>query len=636
MFPGYRHNRLAKTSAYNDLNATLSILLAVMSEALSTPVSALEFLAAAEKKLQQGRAAEALAMLQNWLHHFSAPSEDRDTLFAAVRYHVMRGVALAHLNRFPEALEAQLMAGRFAEMLPEPSLRARVYLNQGNLHRETGDWDRALDLYARSRQEASAAGDKRTLGMCENNIGDIHEQMGNLTEALHSYRYRLEIAHEEKDEQGIALVNCNLGSVLSKIGQPEEGWRHFQISLETYRRIENRLGIAAVMSYMVDFLSRFGSLEELRGAATEGLELCQSIGHQLFQAKILYYWAVGLLREGAASPQRREAISALERALQLVEELRAEEWLYRVHEALAKAWEAEGESSRALTHYKLFRDQRDRLFHDRFRLRLASQTTLHEAEKARQEMALERKKNSELQQINHRLEKAIQDKNAILGIAAHDLKNPLGTIITLMDILREEEGIPDNVQDIVKSVHADSFRMYHLIEDMLEMNRMDSGVWQPRSEEFDAASLLLSVIELHEVSASKKNIRIQVDAPEVLPVRQDARACRHVWENLLSNAIKYTPPGRNVFLDLCRDAGGMGLFFRIRDEGPGFSVRDRDKLFQRFAKLSARPTAGESSSGLGLSIVKQMVDACGGQIACVSEPGQSAIFELLLPEMRTT
>jgi signal transduction histidine kinase len=97
-----------------------------------------------------------------------------------------------------------------------------------------------------------------------------------------------------------------------------------------------------------------------------------------------------------------------------------------------------------------------------------------------------------------------------------------------------------------------------------------------------------------------------------------------VLENLISNAVKYSPPGKNIFVRLRQQSGAIRL--EVQDEGPGLSGEDQKKLFGKFARLSAKPTGGEHSTGLGLSIVKKMVEALTGRVWCESEPGRGATF----------
>jgi signal transduction histidine kinase len=112
-------------------------------------------------------------------------------------------------------------------------------------------------------------------------------------------------------------------------------------------------------------------------------------------------------------------------------------------------------------------------------------------------------------------------------------------------------------------------------------------------------------------------------------VLADAKAAYRVMDNLLSNAIKYSPPGRDVYVRMRNSPDGV--VWEVQDQGAGLTDADKAKLFQKFSKLSARPTAGESSTGLGLSIVKMLVEQMHGTVECISKAGEGATFALRLP-----
>jgi signal transduction histidine kinase len=151
-----------------------------------------------------------------------------------------------------------------------------------------------------------------------------------------------------------------------------------------------------------------------------------------------------------------------------------------------------------------------------------------------------------------------------------------------------------------------------------------------RREPVDLAILVKDVAEANQPLAAKKQQLIQVSAPFGKPIACDGDRIREAIDNLLSNAIKYSPIGGRIELSL--DLQAAGAHIRIKDEGPGMSAKDISRLYGRFQRLSAKPTGGESSIGLGLSIVKRIIDLHGGAIGAESAgPGLGTTFTLTLP-----
>jgi signal transduction histidine kinase len=240
--------------------------------------------------------------------------------------------------------------------------------------------------------------------------------------------------------------------------------------------------------------------------------------------------------------------------------------------------------------------------------------------------------NSELQEINERLKAANQEKNEFLGIAAHDLKNPLSGIKMLSKILQEQSDslTPEDIRDMTGEILLSSARMFDLITNLLDVNALETGGVVLKPNHFDVDELLSAIGESYQDAARTKSITIHHTPPhEPLVVYADMTATRQVLDNLISNAVKYSPHGKSVHL--MGYALGDAAVVSVRDEGPGLTDDDKRQLFGKFTRLSARPTGGEHSTGLGLSIVKTLVDRMGGRVRCESEQGKGATFVVELP-----
>jgi two-component system, sensor histidine kinase and response regulator len=149
------------------------------------------------------------------------------------------------------------------------------------------------------------------------------------------------------------------------------------------------------------------------------------------------------------------------------------------------------------------------------------------------------------------------------------------------------------------------------------------------------ADIALAVTRQYQEAARRKSIDIQTDVPAgEYTVLADASALDQVLDNLLSNALKFSPPGKRVFVSVRPLEHQVECV--IRDEGPGFTADDKTHMFRRYGRLSARPTGGEPSTGLGLSIVRKLVQAMNGELSCESNPEQGTIFAIRLPRPTST
>ncbi|WP_035655702.1 DUF3369 domain-containing protein, partial [Bradyrhizobium sp. STM 3809] len=232
-----------------------------------------------------------------------------------------------------------------------------------------------------------------------------------------------------------------------------------------------------------------------------------------------------------------------------------------------------------------------------------------------------------------RLQRANGFKNEILGTVAHDLKNPLGVILGRTEMLTEliatgasAEGITSQVGHIRDAAKRLTSMVDHLISDAMA-DAFDITI---RREPVDVAALIHEVVEANQPLALNKQQVIAVSAPPQLSTMCDIDRIREAIDNLLSNAIKYSPIGGRISVDVSGD--GDNTVIGITDQGAGLSPEDLGRLFGRFQRLSAKPTAGESSTGLGLSIVKRIVDMHGGEVTAKSDgPGSGSTFTITLP-----
>ncbi len=233
-----------------------------------------------------------------------------------------------------------------------------------------------------------------------------------------------------------------------------------------------------------------------------------------------------------------------------------------------------------------------------------------------------------------RLRQANSFKSEILGTVAHDLKNPLGVILGRTEILKEmiagAGALDDKVQAQIAHIRDAANRLTEMVDDLVSDAMADALDITIRREPVDIAVLVQEVAEANRPLAGRKEQTLTVAAPPNHAAMCDVDRIREAIDNLVSNAVKYSPIGGTVDLLVAQEAGG--IIVQIRDQGPGLSPEDISRLFGRFQRLSAKPTAGETSTGLGLSIVKRIVDLHGGRISVESAgPGKGATFKMTLP-----
>ncbi|MDE2430525.1 MAG: HAMP domain-containing histidine kinase, partial [Burkholderiales bacterium] len=262
----------------------------------------------------------------------------------------------------------------------------------------------------------------------------------------------------------------------------------------------------------------------------------------------------------------------------------------------------------------------------------AQEQLLAISQRTEQELDAEvRQRTSELADAVTRLQKLDKEKNEFLGIAAHDLKNPLTGIIGMSALLQKIHATLSEEQqsDYLQRISKNGQRMMHIISNLLDVNALETGQPHIRLEAIDLGQAARDVIQHYQETLAAKDLQLEVAVQEHILIRADQNTTIQLLDNLISNAIKYSPLGKHIWLSVSRhDNFGQ---FSIRDEGPGLSRQDQEHLFEKFVRLSSLPTAGEHSSGLGLFIVKKLSEALGGGVRCDSVPGQGCTFTVDIP-----
>ncbi|MCV6638436.1 DUF3365 domain-containing protein [Candidatus Albibeggiatoa sp. nov. NOAA] len=229
----------------------------------------------------------------------------------------------------------------------------------------------------------------------------------------------------------------------------------------------------------------------------------------------------------------------------------------------------------------------------------------------------------------------LQDSNNFLAITAHDLKSPLCAVQGLAELVEEDlHDMPEaEIINCMGKIQRSSKQMFNLITNLLDVNSIESGKIKVNLSTSNLHILVTELVNMHQHQAKVKGIQVHLlmQNCQTCPVYTDSNIIYQVLDNLISNAIKYSPFDKNVYVTL--EQSEQHIYFKIQDEGFGFTEADKNRLFGKFQQLSNKPTNKEHSTGLGLFIVKKLVEALDGDVWCESEPNQGAMFIVQLPKI---
>lgn len=242
---------------------------------------------------------------------------------------------------------------------------------------------------------------------------------------------------------------------------------------------------------------------------------------------------------------------------------------------------------------------------------------------------------SELEKANKALRETNEEKAHILGVVAHDLRSGIGGMSGLADLLAEElHGATADAAEFVQLLQEESRRLLNLLSTLLDMSRLEQGRLHLHLEIRDLREPVAASLAYHQHFAEIKQQKLLENRSSIpLLCAFDPVRLRQVLDNLLSNAIKYSPPNSEIQVREFMEGGQ--IMVEILDQGPGLTEADSAKLFRSFQQLSAKPTGGEESHGLGLAIAKKVIESHHGQIwAKNRKDAQGAVFGFSLAAQR--
>lgn len=523
------------------------------------------------------------------------------------------GIAYKNLGYPDKALAVLLRAMAIPEVMVSPRFYTSILNAIGNLYGYLDDYTQALSYYTQALQFLEKNEDVSSTRGTLLNISSVHRTAGNHKQALATALHVLQLCTDEALTHRIHCLSL-IGGLYMDIGDYDTALEYEQQALDFALRNKEHRTLFSIYLY---------------------------IG-EIYEKKCRY----------------EDSLKVLFKALELVDSIDTVHLRYSVHEVIARTFEATGNYQEALYHYRLFASQRHEVQGKIRQKAMAEMQALFDVEKAREEAEYHKRNNEEISRANKALaEKNLElsrtnkklvdlnnEKNEFLSLVAHDLKNPLGQILGLSQLLRDDHSLqPEEIIEFSNDIMSSSERMFELITNLLDINAIEQGKIRISPSDFDLGDLTRRIIHSYEQKARLKNITIHFREPVPTFVHADPALTMQVLDNLLSNALKYSPHNKNVWLRINQDQNPSDeatvdsppqqeyIQVIVQDEGPGFTEEDRQKLFGKFARLSAQPTGGEHSTGLGLSIVKKLIEAMNGHVSCSSEAGKGATFTIELP-----
>lgn len=576
-------------------------------------------------------------------------------------------------------------AVKLARTAGDEAVLARALYDLGRTANEQSLVEEAAECYVESAEISERRQDLKAAGNAHTGLGAIYHRTNNDAKALEHHRRALALAEEERNPRSIGAYAVNLGETLTRMGAYAEARALLGRAQVLLKENGSRFQYYATLDSLAVLEIAEGNFQAASTLLDECLAYIRPHGNEDdFLSAALCHRARalrGLGRPDEALAAAQESVQAAERTadkLLLDEALSELATVQAARRDFAAAFAAERRARKvhddfnseqtqrrvsglqARLNFELQRNTIERL--DREKQLQATQLQLRDSELhvARQDrftiagaalffgaflsvglvlqrrrLRAERLAREQSEAARVAADEANRTKTRLLNFASHDLKAPLASLGLAARELERSADRAAEVRELAALMHAETLEMARLVHDFLDHSTIDAGRLELKFAPVDLADVAAHVgAELLPLARAKAQTLTIHPPPQPLAlVLGESARLGQVLGNLLSNAIKFTPTGGRI--DIASGQDATGVWCEVRDSGPGIAPADLARLFQPFAKLSARPTGGESSTGLGLSLARELISLHGGVLQVESQPGQGAVFRVVLAPAET-
>jgi len=586
----------------------------------------------------QLRVASVLRRLGNYEEAMVAAREVEQStppgLNDAIRVQALYLIGRLHWNRadYAASIEVHLEQLKLAELLQAPLALSEAHTGLGLTYVSFGQKGTAYEHLLEARRWAELSADRNQFAITLNSLGNYHFAEGDYELARRQHEHALQLRRAVRNVRGIGDSLNNLALISAATGDPVEALSLLGEAEAVYQKLGLKRYLANVHRRTGAILTVLGRYEEALGRFSTALDIAQTLGSSEVSANIyrelvathatrgdfeqaLFYEK---LRSEAVEVSRTESDRKLIHELNVryqAERRESEIGLLRRDQALQKAELGRGKLLGWFTGGGLG-------------LMVLVMVGVFSVHRLRQRES--KRLQSATENARDRAEDADRLKSRLLQIAYHDLKAPLAAFRATAQRV-EVEAESNEIRRLAKLMRTDSTRMEVLVRDLLDSTALESASLKLDYADFRVDELIAVVIEQMQSLATTKAQSLRAEFCESNAALWADR--ERVWQilvNLVSNALKFTPSGGAVVVRQIAVAGWVGL--EVEDNGPGLSPADIAMVYGAVPPSAAKPTGGEHSSGLGLSITRELVGLHRGRLEVESQPGAGSVFRVLLPQ----
>jgi signal transduction histidine kinase len=510
------------------------------------------------------------------------------------------------------------------------------------------------------------------------NIGLVHNEMDNMNEAISYFRQALSINQSIRDTGSMAIDYDYLGATYSRMKMPDSALVNYYKALHFFRKIRKDDRYAISLSNMAWILPNYpDSLNKAISYFNQAWEKFKDLGWVHYEANIQFGIANILSKQGKID----ESIQAYKKSIQLANQYKRELFLKKqIYQGLSEVYQKKGDYKNALDYQILCSQYKDSITEKQKLDQIANLEKQYETEKkeneiirlqAKQELtSVQLAKNKELKQLafitvclllvfvffvlfryfdkikvnreleekNRQIEKSENElrninaaKNKFFSIIAHDLKNPLHTIMGYSDLLSKDYELftDEERRKFAGDINQSTNSLFRLLQNLLEWSKAKTGNLKPKPMELELKRIIDNSMGILRSMAENKRLSILSNIDADLKLYSDPLMIETVIRNLVNNAIKFTPENGRIEISAFKQDNNIKI--SIKDTGVGLTEDELQNLFKIDSKVKRKGTNQEDGSGLGLILCQEFVEMNSGSLSVISNPGKGSTFIITLP-----
>ncbi len=542
------------------------------------------------------------------------------------------GILHFQSGRYQQAIEYYQSALSATRAIKANVNTIRILNNSAIVYSELGDYELALSQLFEAVEIGEQCGSTDKLANTINTIGNIYSRTDELDKAQEYYLKALAINEQTGDRRQVSVVLINLGNLMVRSNRMEAAIDFYVRSITIKEELIDRRGIALAHLNLAEAYHHLKRWDEM----IDSLNRCIPVFEELTDTSNLIHSLETKAHYFIDNSQFNQGHELLLQAIDLVEKIGSVRIQMNLHYKLALVNQSMGNLDRSIQQFLRYDALRSQFLNEE---KISTQTKMEarfQVNQALRDAATQQEKATILEKLNRKLDEAQREKQRIVEMVAHDLKNPLLTI----DVLNQQmlfESDPTKGKHRTQQISNIVQRMLNQIANLDYFNNLETLSQLLKIQPIAFDRIIDYIIDQYRPLGSKKDISIEWQKPSHPAIGMaDPSAFEQILENLISNAIKYSPTGTRIIVKssvLCADAPSTSGKCRIsiQDEGLGIALEDQSNIFQQFGITQNRPTGTESSSGVGLAITKSLVESMAGAIGFKSELGSGSTFWFELP-----